>query len=79
MTVKDLYNWCKACRHKEAEVYLVKDREEVDEDGNLNDLYRLRDITTQVVIVDEGMNFKDVYEVLLDVDTERAHAEIHRD
>lgn len=79
MTVKDLYNWCKACRHKEAEVYLVKDWEEVDEDGNLNDLYRLRDITTQVVIVDEGMNFKDVYEVLLDVDTERAHAEIHRD
>lgn len=79
MTVKDLYNWCKACRHKEAEVYLVKDWEEVDEDGNLNDLYRLRDITTQVVIVDEGMNFKDVYEVLLDVDPERAHAEIHRD
>ena len=61
MTVKDLYNWCKACRHKEAEVYLVKDWEEVDEDGNLNDLYRLRDITTQVVIVDEGMSFKDVY------------------
>ena len=79
MTVKDLYNWCKACRHKEAEVYLVKDWEEVDEEGNLNDLYRLRDITTQVVIVAEGMNFKDVYEVLLDVDTERAHAEIHRD
>ena len=79
MTVKDLYNWCKACRHKEAEVYLVKDWEEVDEDGNLNDLYRLRDITTQVVIVDEGLDFKDVYEVLLDVDTERAHPEIHRD
>ena len=79
MTVQDLYNWCKAFRHKEAEVYLVKDWKEVDEDGNLNDLYRLRDITTQVVIVDDGFDFKDVYEVLLDVDPERAHAEIHRD
>ena len=79
MTVQDLYNWCKAFRHKEAEVYLVKDWKEVDEDGNLNDLYRLRDITTQVVIVDDGFDFKDVYEVLLDVDPKRAHAEIHRD
>ena len=49
MTVKDLYNWCKACRHKEAEVYLVKDWEEVDEDGNLNDLYRLRDIINETM------------------------------
>jgi hypothetical protein len=79
MTVRDLYNWCKACRHKDAEVYLVKDWEEVDEEGCLTDLYRLRDISTQIVIVDEGMDYRDVYEVLLDFDTEKAHAEIRRD
>lgn len=80
MTVRELYNWCKACRHKDAEVYLVKDWEEVDEEGCLTDLYRLRDISTQIVIVDEGLNgFRDEYEVLLDFDTEKAHAEIRRD
>ncbi len=33
MTVKELYDWCRAYRHKDAEVYLVKDWEQIDESG----------------------------------------------
>ena len=72
MTVRELYNWCKACRHKEAEVYLCKDFTQMDEDGNLTDLYKLRDITTYTAIVDEGLDFVDVTEVILDFEEERA-------
>lgn len=72
MTVRELYNWCKACRHKEAEVYLVKDWEQVDEDGNLTDLYRLDNVSEQVVIVDDGMDFADIHEVLLCFEEKRA-------
>lgn len=72
MTVRELYNWCKACRHKEAEVYLCKDWEQLDEDGNLTDLYKLRDITTYTAIVDDGLDFVDVTEVILDFEEERA-------
>ena len=67
MTVKELYNWCKACRHKDAQVYLVRDWEKVgEEQGNLIDLVPLKDITTQYVTIDVGMDFEDVTEVLLD-------------
>ena len=79
MTVRELYNWCKACRHKEAEVYLVKDWEQVDEDGNLTDLYRLDDVVTQTVIVDYGMDFVDVTEVLLSFEEQRAEPTVHKD
>lgn len=72
MTVQELYNWCKACRHKDAEVYLVKDWEQTDEQGNLSDLYRLRDIAEQVVTIDTGLDFEDEHEVLLDFEEERA-------
>lgn len=72
MTVRELYNWCKACRHKEAEVYLCKDWEQLDEDGNMTDLYKLRDITTQTVIVDDGLDYVDMTEVILDFEEERA-------
>ena len=72
MTVRELYNWCKACRHKEAEVYLVKDWEKVDEDRNLTDLYRLSDITTQCVIIEAGLDFIDKYEALLVVEEKPA-------
>lgn len=72
MTVRELYNWCKACRHKEAEVYLCKDWEQIDEDGELTDLYKLRDITTHTAIIDEGLDFVDVTEVILDFEEERA-------
>ena len=72
MTVRELYNWCKACRHKEAEVYLVKDWEQLDEDNNLTDLYRLDNVSEQVVIVDDGMDFTDIHEVLLCFEEKRA-------
>ena len=51
MTVRELYNWCKAQRNKDAEVFMCKDWEQVDEDGNLTDLYRLNDVTTQTLYV----------------------------
>ena len=72
MTVRELYNWCKACRHKEAEVYLCKDWGQVDENRNLTDLYKLRDIATQRVVIDDGLDFIDQYEVILDFEEERA-------
>lgn len=72
MTVKDLYNWCKAYRYKDAKVYLVKDWEQCDEDGNLTDLYELDDVCDQTCIIDEGMDFKDVHEVLLVFKNEKA-------
>ena len=79
MTVRELYNWCKAFKYKDAEVYLVKDWEQVDEGGNLNDLYRLNDITYQCVVVDMGMDFENVYEALLEVSDEQARATINKD
>lgn len=72
MTVRELYNWCKAYRHKEAEVYLVKDWEKVDEQGCLTDLYRLKDVLDQLIVLDDGMDFIDKHEVLLEVDEECA-------
>lgn len=78
MTVRELYNWCKAYRDKDAEVYLVKDWEQVDEQGCLTDLYRLGGICDQVVVEDTGMDFKDVHEVILEFETEQATYSINR-
>lgn len=61
---------------KDAEIYLCKDYELCDEDGNLTDLYRLNGISHQVVIIDEGLDWKDVTEVLLEFDNMRAQCEI---
>jgi hypothetical protein len=72
MKVRDLYNWCKAYKHKDAEVYLVKDWEQIDEEGNLTDLYRLTNIADQMVIIDNGMDFEEEHEVILDFESERA-------
>ena len=72
MTVRELYNWCKACRNKDAEVYMVKDWDQFDENGTLTDLYRLKDISTQYIILDDGLDFVDVPEVLLEFEEERA-------
>ena len=74
MTVQELYDWCKACKHKDAEVYLCKDWEEIDEDGCLTDLYELEDITEQSVIVDDGLDFTDIDEVILCFSNNRAGA-----
>lgn len=78
MTVRELYNWCKAYRYKDAEVYLVKDWNQVDEQGCLTDLYRLDGICDQVVVEDTGMDFKDTHEVILEFETEQATYFINR-
>ena len=59
MTVRDLYNWCKACRYKDAKVYMVGDWEEVDEDGLLTDLYELDDVVTQTQLIDMGLDWEE--------------------
>ena len=78
MTVRELYNWCKAYRNKDAEVYLVKNWEEFDEQGCLTDLYRLHNICDQVVVEDTGMDFRDTHEVLLEFEEEKATYFIER-
>ena len=72
MTVRDLYNWCKAFKDKSAEVYLCKDFGQLDDNGNLSDLYRLRDISTQTIFDFDGFDSDDVTEVILDFEDERA-------
>ena len=72
MTVRDLYNWCKAYRYKDAEVYLCKDWEQFDDQGCLTDLYRISGIVDQVYVEDGGIDFKDVREVILEAENERA-------
>lgn len=72
MTVRELYNWCKACKYKDAEVYLVKDWEQCDEQGFLTDLYRLKDLSMQHPVIDTGMGFEDEDEVLMEFEEERA-------
>ena len=63
---------------KDAEIYLCKDYELCDEECNLIDLYRLNGISHQVIIIDEGMDFKDVTEVLMEFDNKRAHWEVNK-
>lgn len=51
----------------DAEVYVVRDWERVDEDGNLDDLAVVADVLTQRVTVDDGLDFRDIMEVLLEM------------
>lgn len=57
---------------KDAEVYLCKDFDELDDDNNLVDLYRLNDVCSQVIILDDGLDFIDIHEVILCFDDKRA-------
>lgn len=74
MTVRELYNWCKAQRDKDAEVYVCKDWEQIDEEGNLTDLYRVKDVVMQRRVIDVGLDFVEECEAILDVDENRAVA-----
>lgn len=78
MTVAEAIKYLKKYP-KDAEIYLCKDYEQCDEDGNLTDLYRLNGICHQVVIIDEGMDWKDVTEVLLEFENKVAKYEINKD
>ncbi len=75
MTVAEAIKYLKKYP-KDAEIYLCKDYEECDEEGNLIDLYRLNGISHQVIIIDQGMDFKDVTEVLMEFENKRAHYEV---
>ena len=66
-----LYNTA-AKMPKNAEVYLCKDWEMLDEDNCLCDLYRLNDVCKQCVFIDDGLDFVDIDEVILCFDEERA-------
>lgn len=65
MTVKELINELKKIKEKDAEVYLVKDWEQFDDDGYLTDLYRIDSVSDQLVICPNGFDFDEVREVLL--------------
>lgn len=65
MTVKELINELKKIHEKDAEVYLVKNWEQFDEEGYLTDLYRIEGVSDQLVISDNGFDFDEVREVLL--------------
>lgn len=64
MTVKELKR--ELSRYPDdAKIYLVKDWDAV-EDGVLTDLAELTGISSQIEVVDNGLDFEDLYEVLLE-------------
>lgn len=66
MTIKE---FIKALKHypQDAEVYVVGDWEKYDEFGNLSDLKPVYDVNSQNVVIETGMDFEDVTEVLIEV------------
>ena len=52
---------------QDAEVYVVGDWEKYDEFGNLSDLKPVYDVSSQNVVIETGMDFEDVTEVLIEV------------
>lgn len=51
---------------KDCEIYLCKDWEQLDDNGNLCDLYRLQDVTSQTYYEDMGIECVEVTEVIMD-------------
>ena len=66
MTIKEFIKALKQYP-QDAEVYVVGDWEKYDEFGNLSDLKPVYDVSSQNVVVDTGMDFEDVTEVLIEV------------
>lgn len=48
------------------EVFFVRDWEACNENRELTELSALRDVTSQRVVVDMGLDFEDIHQVLLD-------------
>lgn len=65
MTVGELKKALKGYKNED-EVFMVKDWEVVDEDGHLTELEELKDITSQRIVVDMGLDFEDHNQVLLE-------------
>ncbi len=66
MTVKELKNALKGLP-SDAEVYMVRNWESADEWGNLDDLAEVANVHTQRVAIDEGLDFRDYTEVLIEM------------
>lgn len=66
MKVKDFIKELKLYP-QDAEVYVVGDWEKYDEFGNLSDLKAVYDVSSQNIVIETGMDFEDVTEVLIEV------------
>ena len=66
MKVKDFIKELKRYP-QDAEVFVVGDWEKYDEFGNLSDLKAVYDLSSQNVVIETGMDFEDVTEVLIEV------------
>ncbi len=66
MKVKDFIKELKRYP-QDAEVYVVGDWEQYDEQGNLSDLKAVYDVSSQNVVIETSMDLEDVTEVLIEV------------
>ena len=66
MTIKEFIKALKQYP-QDAEVYVVGDWEKYDVFGNISDLKPVYDVSSQIVVIDTGMDFEDVTEVLIEV------------
>lgn len=66
MTIKEFIKALKQYP-QDAEVYVVGDWDKYDEFGNLSDLKPVYDVSSQNVVIETGMEFEDVTEVLIEV------------
>lgn len=66
MTIKEFIKALKQYP-QDAEVYVVGDWEKFDAYGTLTDLKAVYDVTSQIIVIDTGMDFEDVTHVLIEV------------
>ena len=66
MTIKEFIKALKQYP-QDAKVYVVGDWEKYDEFGNISDLKPVYDVSSQNVVIETGMDFEDVTEVLIEV------------
>lgn len=66
MTIKEFIKALKQYP-QDAEVYVVGDWEKYDELGNISDLKPVYDVSSQNIVIDTGLDFEDVTEVLIEV------------
>jgi len=66
MTVKELKDALKGYKN-DCEVFLVKDWEVCNENGELTELAEVRDITSQRIVIDMGLDFENRTQVLIEI------------
>jgi len=67
MTVKELINELKTLPEN-VNVYLVGDWGQTDENGYLTDLKKVIGVSHQIVAIDDGLDFHDESEILLETE-----------